>query len=137
MSVGRVGLLLTQILHTVVTRLRQVLNLPGLLSLLQPGPGPGPGTEWAMEELTPRRESLRQLKARFLEALVANDAQEVVHVLRSTGLDIDTVLEVEDTSMLLASYKQGRRCVCVRVCVCLCVCGGGQGQDPDNGFKII
>ncbi|XP_062342702.1 ankyrin repeat and SOCS box protein 4 [Osmerus eperlanus] len=107
MTVARVGLLLAQILHAVVTllvaRLRQVLNLPGLLSLLRPGPGP----EWAMEELTPRQESLRRLKARFLEALVANDAQEVVHVLRHTGLDIDTVLEVEDTSMLLASYKQG------------------------------
>uniref|UniRef100_A0A667ZJ89 Ankyrin repeat and SOCS box containing 4 n=1 Tax=Myripristis murdjan TaxID=586833 RepID=A0A667ZJ89_9TELE len=36
-----------------------------------------------------------------------NDAQEVLHILHTTNLDIDTVLEVEDCSMVLASYKQG------------------------------
>ncbi|KAG7245048.1 hypothetical protein INR49_023614 [Caranx melampygus] len=60
-----------------------------------------------MEGLSPRQLALKQLKQRFLEALQANDAQEVLHILHSTNLDIDTVLEVEDPSMVLASYKQG------------------------------
>ncbi|XP_034016746.1 ankyrin repeat and SOCS box protein 4 isoform X2 [Thalassophryne amazonica] len=60
-----------------------------------------------MEELSPRQLANRQLKQRFLEALKANDAQEVLRILLTTDLDVDTVLEVDDPSMVLASYKQG------------------------------
>lgn len=60
-----------------------------------------------MEELTPRQLALRQLKKQFLEALQTNNTQEVLQILRTGKLDIDTVLEVDDPSMVLASYKQG------------------------------
>ncbi|XP_074470115.1 ankyrin repeat and SOCS box protein 4 [Sebastes fasciatus] len=60
-----------------------------------------------MEELSPKQLAVKQLKRRFLEALQANDAQEVVQILHTGKLDIDIVLEVEDPSMVLASYKQG------------------------------
>uniref|UniRef100_A0AAQ6IQI8 SOCS box domain-containing protein n=2 Tax=Anabas testudineus TaxID=64144 RepID=A0AAQ6IQI8_ANATE len=58
-------------------------------------------------ELSPRQLALKKLKKRFLEALLANNAQEVLHILHTDKLDIDTVLEVDDPSMVLASYKQG------------------------------
>ncbi|XP_017548344.1 ankyrin repeat and SOCS box protein 4 isoform X1 [Pygocentrus nattereri] len=54
-----------------------------------------------------RSEAVQQLKSRFLEALKRNDAAEVEKFLRTTNIDIDTVLDVKDTSMVLASYKQG------------------------------
>uniref|UniRef100_A0A3Q3KJ68 SOCS box domain-containing protein n=2 Tax=Monopterus albus TaxID=43700 RepID=A0A3Q3KJ68_MONAL len=60
-----------------------------------------------MEELSPRQLAVKQLKRRFLQALQANNAQEVQQILHTGKLDIDTVLEVEDPSMVLASYKQG------------------------------
>ncbi|XP_042363071.1 ankyrin repeat and SOCS box protein 4 [Plectropomus leopardus] len=60
-----------------------------------------------MEELSPRQVAEKQLKRQFLEALQANNAQEVLRILHTRKLDIDTVLEVEDPSMMLASYKQG------------------------------
>uniref|UniRef100_A0A3B4AAU6 SOCS box domain-containing protein n=1 Tax=Periophthalmus magnuspinnatus TaxID=409849 RepID=A0A3B4AAU6_9GOBI len=44
---------------------------------------------------------------RFLEALQADDARQVQQILATGRLDIDTVLEVDDPNMLLASYKQG------------------------------
>lgn len=62
-----------------------------------------------MEELGPRPAADRRLKQQFLDALRANDAQEVTRILRTGKLDIDTVMEVDDPSMVLASYKQGRR----------------------------
>lgn len=70
-----------------------------------------------MEELSPRKLAEKQLKERFLEALRANNAQEVLQILNTSKLDIDTVLEVEDPSMVLASYKQGagKLCLCVYV----------------------
>ena len=56
----------------------------------------------------PRRsEAVQQLKSRFLAALQRNDAAEVEKLLRTTNIDIDTVFDVEDNSMVLASYKQG------------------------------
>lgn len=67
----------------------------------------GPSFTELMEELSPKQLAVKQLKRQFLEALQANDAQEVVHILHTGKLDIDTVLEVEDPSMVLASYKQG------------------------------
>ncbi|KAK2921206.1 hypothetical protein Q8A73_000691 [Channa argus] len=60
-----------------------------------------------MEELSPRQHALKQLKNRFLKALQDNNAEEVLQILHTGKLDIDTVLEVEDPSMVLASYKQG------------------------------
>ncbi|XP_029369325.1 ankyrin repeat and SOCS box protein 4 isoform X2 [Echeneis naucrates] len=60
-----------------------------------------------MEELNPRQQAAKQLKQSFLQALLANDAQEVLRILHTSKLDIDTVLEVEDPGMVLASYKQG------------------------------
>ncbi|XP_078123022.1 ankyrin repeat and SOCS box protein 4 [Sander vitreus] len=67
----------------------------------------GPSSKELMEDLSPRQLAVKQLKRQFLEALQANNAQEVMQILRTRKLDIDTVLEVEDPSMVLASYKQG------------------------------
>ncbi|CAB1443104.1 unnamed protein product [Pleuronectes platessa] len=60
-----------------------------------------------MEEFSPRQLAVKQLKLKFLEALQTNNAQEVLQILHTGEIDIDTVLEVEDPSMVLASYKQG------------------------------
>uniref|UniRef100_A0A673AQQ1 Ankyrin repeat and SOCS box containing 4 n=1 Tax=Sphaeramia orbicularis TaxID=375764 RepID=A0A673AQQ1_9TELE len=57
--------------------------------------------------LSPRKQAAEQLKKRFLEALQANDTQEVLEILHTRKIDIDAVLEVDDPSMVLASYKQG------------------------------
>ncbi|XP_023667664.1 ankyrin repeat and SOCS box protein 4 isoform X3 [Paramormyrops kingsleyae] len=54
-----------------------------------------------------REEAERKLKARFLQALQCDDVDEVQRILHSTNIDIDTVFDVEDRSMTLASYKQG------------------------------
>lgn len=62
-----------------------------------------------MEELSARQQAVKQLKQQFLEALQANNAQEVMQILHTGNLDIDTVLEVDDPSMVLASYKQGEQ----------------------------
>lgn len=61
-----------------------------------------------MEKLSPRQLAVKQLKEKFLKALQENNAEEVLQILNTGKLDIDTVLEVEDPSMLLASYKQGK-----------------------------
>lgn len=66
-------------------------------------------TLWEAMELSPRQLAVKKLKQQFLEALQANNAQEVLQILHTGKLDIDTVLEVEDPSMVLASYKQGKR----------------------------
>lgn len=68
---------------------------------------PGPSFRELMEELGPRRAADKQLKQQFLDALRANNAQEVMRILHAGKLDIDTVMEVDDPSMVLASYKQG------------------------------
>uniref|UniRef100_A0A672HSE1 Ankyrin repeat and SOCS box containing 4 n=1 Tax=Salarias fasciatus TaxID=181472 RepID=A0A672HSE1_SALFA len=66
------------------------------------------GSPWDfMEELTPRKLAVKQLKEQFLEALRTNNAQEVLQILHTGKIDIDAVLEVDDPSMVLASYKQG------------------------------
>uniref|UniRef100_UPI0037E93CCC ankyrin repeat and SOCS box protein 4-like n=1 Tax=Semicossyphus pulcher TaxID=241346 RepID=UPI0037E93CCC len=67
----------------------------------------GPSFKELMEELCPIRLALKQLKREFLEALQSNDAQQVLHILHTEKLDINTVLEVDDPGMVLASYKQG------------------------------
>ena len=72
------------------------------------GEGAGSGAPSVfMEELTPRQLAAKELKARFLAALQRNDGRAVLEILYHSDLDIDTVLEVEDRSMVLASYKQG------------------------------
>ncbi|CAB1350742.1 unnamed protein product, partial [Coregonus sp. 'balchen'] len=59
--------------------------------------------------LTHRQQTVRRIKARFLEALQTNNTGEVPEILYTTNMDIHTVLlEVEDKRMVLASYKQGR-----------------------------
>ncbi|KAJ8403103.1 hypothetical protein AAFF_G00360190 [Aldrovandia affinis] len=60
-----------------------------------------------MDESISRSEAAKRLKARFLQALQRDDAQEVHEILYTTSIDIDTVFEVEDRSRILASYKQG------------------------------
>ncbi|PWA15281.1 hypothetical protein CCH79_00008456 [Gambusia affinis] len=60
-----------------------------------------------MEDLSPRQLAVKQLKEKFLKALQENNAEEVLQILNTGKLDNDTVLEVEDPSMVLASYKQG------------------------------
>lgn len=60
-------------------------------------------------ELTPRQQAVKQLKEQLLQALQANNTQEVLQILHTGKLDIDTVLEVDDPSMVLASYKQGKK----------------------------
>lgn len=62
-----------------------------------------------MEESRPRQVSDKQLKQQFLDALRANNAGEVMRILHTRKLDIDTVMEVDDPSMVLASYKQGKQ----------------------------
>ncbi|XP_059206700.1 ankyrin repeat and SOCS box protein 4 [Centropristis striata] len=87
---------ISNLLHAVWRTL--VSQPPGLAT---------PCEEELMEELSPRQLAVKQLKRQFLEALQANNAQEVMRILHTGKLDIDTVLEVEDPSMVLASYKQG------------------------------
>ncbi|KAL4629900.1 ankyrin repeat and SOCS box protein 4 [Arapaima gigas] len=60
-----------------------------------------------MIQNTPRSEAERRLKACFLQALQHDDADEVRKILHTTSLDVDTILDVEDHNMILASYKQG------------------------------
>ncbi len=62
-----------------------------------------------MEELSPSQLAVKRLKQQFLEALRANNAQQVLQILHTRKLDIDVVLEVDDPSMVLASYKQGEK----------------------------
>lgn len=78
------------------------------------GSGLGSGGRFMEEEeACPRRAAVRQLKQRLLEAVQANDGRQVEEILRPGEIDVDTVLEVEDPAMVLASYKQGE--------------GGGEG----------
>ncbi|XP_073094908.1 ankyrin repeat and SOCS box protein 4 isoform X2 [Manis javanica] len=47
------------------------------------------------------------LKRNFLEALKSNDFGKLKDILIQRQIDVDTVFEVEDENMVLASYKQG------------------------------
>ncbi|XP_072226385.1 ankyrin repeat and SOCS box protein 4 [Leuresthes tenuis] len=60
-----------------------------------------------MEDMSPTQVAVKELKEQFLRALQTNDAQEVLKILHTGKLDIDTVLDVDDPGMVLASYKQG------------------------------
>lgn len=76
---------------------------------------PGLSFRELMEELRPRKAADKQLKQQFLNALRANNAQEVMHILHTGKLDIDTVMEVDDPSMVLASYKQGKQACSIQL----------------------
>lgn len=92
----------SNLLHAVW---RTLVSAPAGLAVPREDRGPSLGE--FMEQLSPRQLAVKQLKQQFLEALKANNAQEVLQILHTGKLDIDTVLEVEDPSMVLASYKQG------------------------------
>ncbi|KAM3929715.1 ankyrin repeat and SOCS box protein 4 [Leptodactylus fuscus] len=49
----------------------------------------------------------QQLKETFLQALQANDFVAVENILNEGLIDVDTVFEVEDEGLVLASYKSG------------------------------
>lgn len=48
------------------------------------------------------------VKRNFLEALKSNDFGKLKAILIQRQIDVDTVFEVEDENMILASYKQGK-----------------------------
>lgn len=52
------------------------------------------------------------LKRNFLEALKSNDFGKLKDILIQRQIDVDTVFEVEDENMVLASYKQGKNYKC-------------------------
>ncbi|MBN3298090.1 ASB4 protein, partial [Amia calva] len=60
-----------------------------------------------MEEPGTRSAVARVLKESFLQALQCNDFEKVRDILQNSAVDINTVFEVEDKNMILASYKQG------------------------------
>ncbi|XP_072269002.1 ankyrin repeat and SOCS box protein 4 isoform X2 [Pyxicephalus adspersus] len=55
----------------------------------------------------PRYLSNKILKETFLKALQANDYVAVENLLNEGNTDVDTVFEVEDEKLILASYKAG------------------------------
>lgn len=52
------------------------------------------------------------VKKNFLEALKSNDFGKLKAILIQRQIDVDTVFEVEDENMVLASYKQGKNYRC-------------------------
>ncbi|GCC22992.1 ankyrin repeat and SOCS box protein 4 isoform X1 [Chiloscyllium punctatum] len=60
-----------------------------------------------MEVESPRARAARTLKATFLQALQNNDCKSLNEILGKKKIDVDTIFEVEDETMILASYKQG------------------------------
>lgn len=52
------------------------------------------------------------VKRNFLEALKSNDFGKLKAILIQRLIDVDTVFEVEDENMVLASYKQGKNYRC-------------------------
>ncbi|RXM32253.1 Ankyrin repeat and SOCS box protein 4 [Acipenser ruthenus] len=60
-----------------------------------------------MGDMNTKSTASKALKERFLLALKCNDYEEVQSILQSKKVDVDTVFEVQDDDMVLASYKQG------------------------------
>lgn len=58
-----------------------------------------------------RAGAAKLVKKEFLEALKTNDFEKLKAILIERQIDVDTVFEVEDENMILASYKQGKRMV--------------------------
>ncbi|OXB84743.1 UNVERIFIED_CONTAM: hypothetical protein H355_001220 [Colinus virginianus] len=54
-----------------------------------------------------RAEAAKLVKKNFLEALKSNDYETLEELLNQKKIDVDTVFEVEDENLILASYKQG------------------------------
>ncbi|CAM4533013.1 ankyrin repeat and SOCS box protein 4 [Caretta caretta] len=60
-----------------------------------------------MEERITRAAAAKLMKKDFLEALKSNDYKMLEDLLIQKQIDVDTVFEVEDENLILASYKQG------------------------------
>ncbi|KAG2465004.1 ASB4 protein, partial [Polypterus senegalus] len=60
-----------------------------------------------MEQITTRSAAAKALKDTFLKALKCNNYGKIQALLQSRKVDVDTVFEVQDENMILASYKQG------------------------------
>ncbi|XP_066484649.1 ankyrin repeat and SOCS box protein 4 isoform X2 [Tiliqua scincoides] len=60
-----------------------------------------------MGETMTRAATAKQIKKAFLDALQSNDYRTLEEFLIQKQIDVDTVFEVEDENLLLASYKQG------------------------------
>lgn len=58
--------------------------------------------------ITKKPASAKLLKKIFLKALKSNDFEKVEAMLSQKEIDVDTVFEVEDEKMVMASYKQGK-----------------------------
>lgn len=55
-----------------------------------------------------RAAAAKLVKKAFLEALKSNDFETLEELLSQKKIDVDTVFEVEDENLILASYKQGK-----------------------------
>ncbi|XP_020640875.3 ankyrin repeat and SOCS box protein 4 isoform X2 [Pogona vitticeps] len=60
-----------------------------------------------MGERMTQVETAKEMKKAFLQALQSNDYRTLEEFLTQKKVDVDTVFEVEDENLLLASYKQG------------------------------
>uniref|UniRef100_A0A8D0HAJ7 Ankyrin repeat and SOCS box containing 4 n=1 Tax=Sphenodon punctatus TaxID=8508 RepID=A0A8D0HAJ7_SPHPU len=60
-----------------------------------------------MEEHITRDATAKLVKKAFFKALKSNDYKTVEELLIDKQVDVDTVFEVEDENLILASYKQG------------------------------
>ncbi|KAG8139006.1 hypothetical protein E2320_001792, partial [Naja naja] len=60
-----------------------------------------------MGETITQTTTAKIMKKAFLEALQSNDYRTLEELLAQKQIDVDTVFEVEDENLLLASYKQG------------------------------
>lgn len=59
---------------------------------------------------TSKAGAAKLVKKNFLEAIKSNDFRKLETILIQKQIDVDTVFEVEDENMVLASYKQGKKC---------------------------
>ncbi|CAH2282444.1 ankyrin repeat and SOCS box 4 [Pelobates cultripes] len=59
------------------------------------------------KDVSCRSVSNHTLKKRFLQALKSNDFVTLENILEQGKIDVDTVFEVEDENLVLASYKPG------------------------------
>lgn len=63
----------------------------------------------SMGETMTRAATAKLIKKAFLDALQSNDYKSLEEFLIQKQIDVDTVFEVEDENLLLASYKQGKK----------------------------
>lgn len=62
-----------------------------------------------MGERVTHAETAKRMKKAFLQALQSNDYTTLEEFLTQKQVDVDTVFEVEDENLLLASYRQGKK----------------------------